>query len=333
MGYEEPVRGVWLTNVASDALFSKVNIVEAIERCDSLGINTIFVATWNKAKTMYRSQIMKDFTGVEIDPVLDPENKGRDPLQELIEEAHKKNIKVFAWFEFGFSSSYNNNGGELIKLKPEWASLTHDGKICTKNNFDWMNALDPEVQDFMSSLVLEVVKKYDVDGIQGDDRLPAMPSSGGYNPKTIELYKKEDGGAAPPAYYKDFEWVNWRAENLNDYLKKLYKNIKSIKPKCLVSMAPSVYPWSKEEYLQDWPNWINFGYVDMLCPQIYRKDSVSYQKTLNKTLSYIIPEKRHLFYPGLLIQVNDKNPSKDLFNFMIETNRKNGVNGEVFLLL
>lgn len=329
LGYNEPVKGVWLTNVASDALYTKEKIEKAVLNCKDLGINTIFVVTWNKAKTMYRSKIMKDFTGFEIDPILDSENNGRDPLQELIDIAHQNNIKVFAWFEFGFASSYNQNGGELVKLKPAWASLKYDGTIATKNNFDWLNALDPEVQDFMSSLVLEVVKNYNVDGIQGDDRLPAMPSSGGYNPKTIEKYKAEHQGNPPPENYKDFEWVNWRSEILNEYLKQLYTDIKAIKPNCIVSMSPSVFPWSKEEYLQDWPTWINHGYVDMLCPQVYRKDSVSYRKTLEKTLSYIIPEKRHLFFPGILMQVDDKRPSKELFNYMIESNRELGVHGEV----
>ena len=330
LGYDEPVKGVWLTNVASDALYTKQKIQNAVETCDELGINTIFVVTWNKAMTMYRSKIMKNFTGVEIDPILDPNNEGRDPLKELIEEAHKKGIKVFAWFEFGFSSSYNLNGGELVKLKPEWASLTSEGKLCNKNNFDWLNALDPEVQDFMTSLILEVVKNYNIDGIQGDDRLPAMPTTGGYNPKTIEQYKKEHFGQAPSDNYKDFEWVNWRSEKLNEYLKDLYGKVKAIDPDCNVSMAPSVYPWSKEEYLQDWPTWVNFGYVDMICPQVYRKDSASYKRTLEATMNYILPEKQHLFFPGVLIQVDDERPSKDLFKYMIECNREKGVQGEVF---
>ena len=81
LGYNEPVRGVWLTNVASEALYSRENIIQAVEKCREMGINTLFIVTWNKAMTMYRSQVMRDFTGVEIDPVLDPENTGRDPLQ------------------------------------------------------------------------------------------------------------------------------------------------------------------------------------------------------------------------------------------------------------
>ncbi len=329
VGYNEPVRGVWLTNVASDAMYSTENVVEAVRKCQELGLNTIFVVTWNKAMTMYRSQIMKEFTGFEIDPALDPENTGRDPLQEVIDEARKYGIKVIAWFEFGFSSSYQENGGILLQLKPHWASLDVHGNLTTKNGFEWMNALDPEVQDFMLSLILEVVNNYDVDGIQGDDRLPAMPSEGGYNPGVIEAYKQDNFGQAPPDYHKDFNWVQWRAEILNDFMKRIYREVKAADPNCIVSMSPSVFPWAKEEYLQDWPTWVNFGYVDMVVPQVYRYDPAAYTRTLEATVNYVIPEKRYMLYPGTLIRVGDYQPSREFFTFMIEENRRLGMHGEV----
>jgi len=330
LGYNEPVRGVWLTNVASDALYSKENIETAVARCHEYGINTIFVVTWNKAMTMYRSQVMKEFTGFEIDLALDPGNTGRDPLQEVIDEARKYGIKVIAWFEFGFSSSYKEDGGMLLQLKPHWASLDAEGGLTTKNGFEWMNALDREVQDFILSLVLEVVNNYEVDGIQGDDRLPAMPSEGGYNPEVIEAYKRDNFGAAPPEYHKDFNWIQWRAEKLNEFMKRLYTEVKLADPDCIVSMSPSIFPWSKEEYLQDWPTWINFGYVDMIVPQVYRKDSLSYARTLAANIEYVLPEKRHLFVPGVLIRVDGVQPSEELLEFKISQNRRHGLEGEVY---
>ena len=330
VGYNEPVRGVWLTNVASDALYSKENIQNAVKYCDELGLNTIFVVTWNKAMTTYRSQLMKDLTGVELDPELDPQQTGRDPLREVIDEAKKYGIKVFAWFEFGFSSSYQEDGGILLTLKPEWSSLNVRGKLTTKNGFEWMNALDPEVQDFMLSLVLEVVNNYEVDGIQGDDRLPAMPSEGGYNPEVMEAYAMDNFGTLPPEYSKDFNWIQWRSEKLNEFMKQLYKEVKRTDPACIISMSPSIFPWSKEEYLQDWPTWVNFGYVDMVCPQVYRKDSLSFSRTLAANVEYILPEKRHLIYPGLLIRVDSVQPSGELLEFMIQENRRHGLEGEVY---
>lgn len=330
IGYNEPVRGVWLTNVASDALYSPEKVRQAVLKCHEMGLNTIFVVTWNKAMTMYRSGVMKALTGFEIDPDLDPEGIGRDPLQEVIDEANKYGIKVIAWFEFGFSSSYKENGGRLLQLNPHWASLDANGKLATKNGFEWMNALDNEVQDFMLSLVLEVVENYEIAGIQGDDRLPAMPSEGGYNPKVIEAFKADNFGQEPPVYHKDYNWVQWRSEKLNQFMKRLYNEVKALKPNCIVSMSPSIFPWSKEEYLQDWPTWINFGYVDMLVPQVYRKDSAFYTRTLETTVQYILPEKRHLMVPGVLIRVGEWHPSDDFFTHMINENRRLGFNGEVY---
>ena len=112
-------------------------------------------------------------------------------------------------------------------------------------------------------------------------------------------------------------------------MERLYKEVKNADSDCIVSMAPSVYPWSKAEYLQDWPTWVNFGYVDMICPQVYRKDSASYRNTLKSNLEYILPKKRHIVYPGVLIQVNDYQPSGDFFQYMLETNREMGIEGEV----
>ena len=113
-------------------------------------------------------------------------------------------------------------------------------------------------------------------------------------------------------------------------MKRLYREVKAVDSTCIVSMAPSVYPWSKEEYLQDWPVWVNFGYVDMICPQVYRKDSASYHQTLQATRQYIHPEKRHLLYPGLLIQTGDYNPSADYLEYMLQQNREHSIEGEVF---
>jgi uncharacterized lipoprotein YddW (UPF0748 family) len=321
------VRGVWLTNVDSKALNSKENIVKTVKTCSELGINTIFVVTWNKAMTTYPSKIMKDFTGVEIDTAF----KGRDPLKELIEESHKMNIKVLAWFEFGFSSSYKQNGGKILKLKPQWAAIDNKQKLVSKNGFEWMNGINPEVQNFLLSLVLEVVRNYDIDGIQGDDRLPAMPVEGGYDPYTVSLYQSEHKGKLPPANFRDSSWIDWRANKLNLFMEKIYKSVKEINPNVIVSMAPSIYPWSKNEYLQDWVSWVKKGLVDLVIPQVYRYSLKEYSKSLEEIIKEQIPkDKFSSFYPGVLLKVGKYYPTKKYLREMIAENRKHNINGEVF---
>lgn len=323
---KERFSGVWITNVASTALDSRENIQQAVTVCEQSGINNIFVVVWNKGRTLYPSQIMQDQFGVRIaDKYI-----GRDPLQEMITEAHKKNIKVHAWFEYGFAASNNENGGLILQTKPEWAAKDASGNLLKKNGFEWMNAFKPEVQEFMTSLILEVVTKYDVDGVQGDDRLPALPSTGGYDTYTVDLYKAQHNGANPPSNYKDVNWVNWRSNLLTEFLGRLYKKVKDIKPAVIVSCAPSVHPWAKDEYLQDWPSWLSKGYTDMVIPQHYRYDIAAYQAVLKQQLSYLEAKDRGKFYPGVLIQNADYNPSLEFFNQMINENRRQGITGESF---
>ncbi len=324
---KQAVRGVWLTNVDSEVLNSKENIIEAVNLLDQFGFNTIFVVTWNKAMTSYPSRIMKEFTGVEIDTLF----TGRDPLKELIEEAHKKNIKVIAWFEFGFSSSYQLNGGPIIEKRPEWAAKDVNGNLVTKNGFEWMNGFHPDVQNFMLSLIMEVVRNYDVDGIQGDDRLPAMPSESGYDAYTVNFYKTEHDGNNPPLYHKDYDWVKWRSNLLTEFMQRIHDSVKTFNKDLIVSMAPSIYPWSEEEYLQNWPTWMQKGYVDLICPQVYRYNMEDYSSALELIVEdQINTGNIKKFYPGVLLKVGNYYPDKEFLKQMIDQNRKNGINGEVF---
>lgn len=324
---EQGVRGVWLTNVDSDVLTSQEKIIEAVKFLDELNFNTIFVVVWNKGMTQYKSKIMKEFTGVEIDTML----KDFDPLPILIEEAHKRNMKVIAWFEFGFASSYKQNGGKILELKPNWKAIDNEGKLVSKNGFEWMNGFHPEVQEFILSLIKEVITNYNIDGIQGDDRLPAMPVEAGYDEYTINLYRQENNGENPPEDFRDSNWINWRAKKLNDFAAKIYREVKSINPNLIVSMAPSIYPWSKEEYLQDWPEWFSSGNVELICPQLYRYKIEDYEKLLNEIVNNQIDKKNlKKFYPGILLKVGSYYAPKELIKQKIELNRKYGVTGEVY---
>lgn len=193
-----------------------------------------------------------------------------------------------------------------------------------------MNPFHPEVREFMLSLVMEVVEKYDIDGIQGDDRMPALPATGGYDDYTVQLYQKAHNGATPPTSHTEETWTNWRAGLLTEFQGELYRRVKAAKPEVIVSCAPSVYPWGRTEYLQDWPAWVSKGYTDLIIPQHYRYDADAYQATLLQQLQHLPSEGRNKFYPGILIRNGEYTPGADFLQQMIETNRRNGVRGEVF---
>ncbi len=322
------MRAVWLTNVDSKVLDSRDAIREAMQFLKDHHFNVVFPVVWNDAKTMYRSQIMDSLFNIPIDPRF----AGRDPLAEVIEEAHQRNIKVIPWFEYGFASSYKNNGGHLIEKNPHWAAKDNQGKLLTKNEFEWMNGYHPEVQAFILGLVKEVAANYDVDGVQGDDRLPAQPIEGGYSEYTVSLYKKEHNGEAPPENYRDPVWQRWRGNKLNVFAKRLYQEVKAIKPDIIVSWAPSIYPWCYDEYLQDWPNWIRGGYADVVIPQVYRYDFEAYKKALKSQHpdSVGVSLDDCFMYPGILMKVGDYLMSEEFLLNTVKANRKNGYNGESY---
>jgi uncharacterized lipoprotein YddW (UPF0748 family) len=321
----QPIRGTWITNVGSDVLKSKQNINEAVALCKKAGLNNIYVVVWNKGVTMYPSAVVEKYIGIRQDKTY----QGRDPIQEIIDAGHQAGIKVHAWFEFGFSYDYNDSTGIWMKKYPHWAGRNNQGNLLQKNKFFWWNSLHPEVQSFMNELVMEVVQKYPIDGIQGDDRLPAMPSEGGYDPTTKELYAAAHGGKAPPQNPKDPQWLQWRADRLSAYIKHLYTQVKKEKPNCVVSWAPSIYPWSKEQYLQDWPAWLQGGYADYILPQLYRYDIQAYERVLKELKTQYNPAFQQKVFPGILTSLGDGYEVKpEMLQQMIQLNRKYGFEGE-----
>ncbi len=320
------IRGVWLTTTDSKVLHSRGLIAEAMDFLANTGFNVVFPDVWHQGVTVYPSRIMCDTFDIEIDPLF----AGHDPLTEVVTEAHRVGLKVIPWFQYGFASSYNLNGGMIIQKKPEWAGRDNDGKLLNKNGFEWLNALNPEVQNFLISLVLEVVNNYEVDGIQGDDRFPAFPSEGGYDQQTKARYQREKG-INPPQNCKDQQWLQWRADILTDFLSCLYQQVKAVDPNLLVSMAPSMYDWGFKEYLQDTPKWLKLALVDLIHPQVYRRDFPSYKANIDRLLKEQFTDATlPKLAPGILMKVGAYVITADDLLQTIKYNRDRGILGEVF---
>ena len=321
------LRGTWITNVASDAMLNEQNVKQAVFNCKRNGLTDIFVVVWNNGLTTYPSKVLKKYIGVKQDP----RYHTFDPIAAFVKEGHQLGLKVHAWFEFGFSYAYKDSSlNNWLIQYPHWAGRDAKQNLLKKNGFFWWNGLHPEVQDFMRQLVLEVLQNYEVDGVQGDDRLPAMPSEGGYDAYTTKMYEAEHMGLAPPSDIKNLSWIQWRANKLNDFAKKLYDSVKKIKPQCLVTWAPSIYPWSLEQYLQDWPRWLKEGYADIIIPQVYRYQFENYANTLKAIAKQIPSSFKNKIFPGILTSLGDGyRVDSVLFDKMISLNRAEGYQGEV----
>lgn len=263
------LRGVWLTNIDSNVLFERDRLKSALQNLQQLNFNVVYPTVWNWGWTLYPSKVAQTVIGRSLDP--EPGLQGRDMLKEAVNVGHQQNLKVIPWFEFGFMAPADS---QLAKRHPQWLTSRRDGsKIWKEGTHDrvWLNPFRPEVQQFIQDLIVEMVRNYDIDGIQFDDHF-GLPSELGYDAYTVALYKKEHGGKAPPANSKDPEWLRWRANKITNYMKRVFTAIKAANKNCIVSIAPNPQRFSYEFFLADWEKWERMGLVEDLVIQVYRDD-------------------------------------------------------------
>lgn len=326
------IRGVWLTNIDSDVLFSRSALTQGLDRLAKLHFNTVYPTVWNWGYTLYPSEVAKREIGVALDPV--PGLQGRDMLQEVIDQGHQRGMAVIPWFEFGFMLPADS---ELVKRHPDWITRRRDGSTIWKEGEHdrvWLNPFHPEVQKFIQDLILEIVTKYDIDGIQVDDHF-GLPVDFGYDNFTTRLYRQQDQRdwvvqmlqGSPPK--KPEAWVDWRAYQITSFMEQLFHAIKAKKPDCLVSVSPNPQHFSKNKYLLDWETWERRGYVEELLLQIYRPDLDRFAYELKKPEV----EAARLHIPvgiGILSGLKNRSTPMEMVQAQVEETRRRGFAGVSF---
>lgn len=327
----QEIRGVWLaSHFNSSVLTSVTSIKNALDFLQINGFNAVFPAVWNQGWTGFPSEVMERHGF----PKQDPDYGNFDPLETIVKEGKNRGMLVIPWFEYGFAASPLENGGHILQNKPQWSAIDSAGNKVRHGSLTWMNSLNSEVQEFMLALVLEVIEKYDVDGIQGDDRYPAMPFNAGYDINTKNLFKAKFG-TNPPNNGKEARWVKFRADLMTQYLRRIFSQVKSKKSSCIVSVSPSPSPFGLENLMQDSDTWVKQNLVDFLHPQLYRDSFAKYQNEVNRLKSTFTASQRKKFAPGIAFTVNLSSPtptnlSSNEIVKMVQLNRSSGLSGEVF---
>lgn len=273
----QEIRGVWMTENDHDILRDRPKMQEAVSQLTRLNLNTIYPVVWNSGYALYPSAVAQR---EEIQPFVRKGLQGQDILAELAKEAHRQGLLVIPWFEFGFMTPPTS---ELAMNHPEWLTQRRNGNqtwIGAAGEVVWLNPFLPEVQKFITDLVLEVVTQYDVDGIQFDDHT-SLPNEFGYDRYTLALYKQETQRNAP-ANPQDPAWVRWRADKITAFVTQLNQAVKQRKPNAIFSVSPNPYVTAYNTYLQDWLTWVRQDIVDELIVQVYRPDLQSFVEQITR---------------------------------------------------
>lgn len=332
---EHAVRGVYLPSPTHTASFlSYQNVCESIDLLDRLNFNCLFVCAWAQTKTAWESDVLlanTTYTTASQGNMFASYTGGSgDALHDIIEVAHSKGIRVILWFEYGFMHGTGgvNPSDPLLARHPDWIGINSKGSYSNYNGTDYyLNAYSPQVQEFMLQLMEEALAKYpEVDGIQGDDRLPAMPRDSGYDDTTRELYRT-DTGSYPPSDYNNAAWVEWRLDRLNGFARSMSERLRAKKESLIVCFAPNKYPWCESVLMQDWPQWIADGAVDLLTVQFYV--TVSYEYDISQALGYVSQHtSKNLLNPAMILKNGDSILMEEILVSELKYNRSVGTCGE-----
>lgn len=353
------VRGTWITTTANTAIATPADTARTMKRLREIGLNTVYVEVWKNGYTQFPSTTMQNAVGVAMRPFQFPQDPAdtseqlqrapRDLLQETLIEAHRNGLVTMAWFEYGFMAAHKTTNPHLRRMKPEWLSRDIKGNEVAPNGFVWMNPLHPEARKLLLDIVLEAVDKYDLDGVQLDDRIVWPYVTMGYDDYTKKIYAEEHNGASPPANHNDPAWMRWRADKVNEYARMFVQEVRAKRPGLIISLSPAIYPWSWDYYLLEWPKWGAWTAMDAVnnvsvaaqkitprwdefIPQVYRFSYPAFEKTWLEQVEHLktLGDNRQKdMLAGIRVVGEGKDATWDELRQSIELTRKTQSGGHV----
>ncbi|MCX8056851.1 MAG: family 10 glycosylhydrolase [Ignavibacteria bacterium] len=272
-GFTQPkreVRAVWITTnyqldwppKSFNPDIQKKSLIEILDNLKSKNFNTIFFQVRAQGTTFYKSNFEPWSQYLTGTLGLTP---SYDPLQFILDEAHKRGLEVHAWINMinvksGDSPIQITNPPHIVLARPEWVRKYKEDK----NVSYWLDPGFPEAREYLKSLCLEIVTNYNVDGIHLD--YIRYPGTDFDDSLSYEMYGK---GKTK----EDF-----RRENINSLISSIYDAVTSIKPMLKVGSAPiGIYEniagarglQGKHHVFQDSREWLRRKKHDYIVPQIY----------------------------------------------------------------
>lgn len=271
-------RGMWIATVANIDWPSAAGLAPAQQRFEmrqllgvaqGRGLNAVVLQVRAAGDALHPSTLepwSRALTGTQgADP-------GYDPLAYALAEAHARGLELHAWFNpfraGNASDTASLAASHLARRRPDLVR-TH----CTQR---WFDPGEPEVQDHAIAVILDVLRRYDVDAVHLDDFFYPYPDSRcpGLDFADSATYARyvDAGGTLARA--------DWRRDNVDRFVQRLYTEVRAVSATARVGISPfgiwrpgnpagvsgldafaSIYADSRR--------WLRNGWLDYLAPQLY----------------------------------------------------------------
>lgn len=270
------LRGWWVDTWHA-AMRNQSEVDALVNTARVANFNALFVEVRKRGDAYYVSRFEPKASDVE---------SGFDPLAYLVMRAHDTNagprLEVHAWIV-----TYNiwNNRSSLppqenhpFRAHPDWLTESYSGETWDGSNYAF-DPGHPEVQQHTFDVAMDIITRYNVDGLHFD-YIRYAGRDWGYNPVPIALFNSQTHTAGRPSV-DDSWWMQWRRDQVTGLLRRVYLTAAAVKPNVKISAATITWtptattfsswlaaaPWSN--VLQDWRAWMQEGILDLNVPMAY----------------------------------------------------------------
>lgn len=276
-------RAVWVATVDNidwpsrrdlSALEQQAELIAIMDRASLLNLNAIVFQVRPAGDALYASELepwSEYLTGAMGRPPV----PFYDPLEFAIEQAHLRGMELHAWF-----NPYRaRHPSARSPVSDDHLSRTRPDLVHRYGRHLWMDPSEPEVRERTTQVILDVVRRYDVDGIHLDDY--------------FYPYVENNAAGRPIPFPDDASWARYvagggelsrgdfRRNSVDGLIRGLYGAIKAEKPWVKFGISPFGYwrpghpagvgttfdPYSS--IYADARKWILNGWVDYFTPQLY----------------------------------------------------------------
>lgn len=320
---EKEFRAAWVATVANINWPSKPGLSTADQQKEAIALldflkehhfNAVVFQVRPQADALYKSELepwsyfLTGQQGKAPEPFY-------DPLEFWVKEAHARGLELHVWlnpYRAHHVSGKEVSELSIVKKHPELVMKLKEG-------YWWMDPAQKATQDHASAVVMDIVNRYDIDGVHFDDYFYPYPSYNGNedfpDQASWAVYQRNGGKLSRG---------DWRRDAVNKLIERLYKEIKSSKKWVKFGLSPfgiwrpghpaSVSGFDQYDVLYaDAKLWLNKGWIDYFSPQLYwpiNKIEQSFPVLLG-WWSQENTQKRHL-WPGISVgrDTSSKNTSE-----------------------
>jgi len=275
-------RGAWITEVATNpdwpskpglpAAEQKAELVALLDRAVQLKLNAVIFQVRPACDAIYASPI-EPWSTYLTGKMGQPPQPFYDPLAFAVAEAHKRGLELHAWF---------NPFRALLPEDKTFVALNHISKthpelIRRYGDQVWLDPGEPAAREYVLRVVMDVVRRYDVDGVQFDDYFYPYPER---DAAGRVLNFPDDASWQKYGLRSGLTTNDWRRANINSFIYQVNQSIKAAKPWVKFGISPfgiwrPGFPntiMGLDAYANLYADsrlWFASGWLDYLAPQLY----------------------------------------------------------------